>query len=136
VRINRSQNFSKNLENIFPIRKIVYVRAPTTIFEGSILRICSVFVLSQDLRKRKGASGGGKIRTVRSQVGHGMSSGWVAGPMKSRDTVYLRSTRGSSEKLAASGMCLGPKDPEEHNGWINHGVVRLHEAERKKKRLT
>ena len=84
--------------------------------------------------ERKGASGGGKIRTVRTQVGHGMSSGWVAGPMKSRDTDYLRSTRGSSGKLAASGMCLGPKDPEEHNGRINHGLVRLHEAERKKKK--
>jgi hypothetical protein len=57
---------------------------PTTIFEGSILRICSVFVLSKDVRKgRKGASGGGKIRTVRSLVSHGMPFGWVAGPMKS-----------------------------------------------------
>jgi hypothetical protein len=77
-----------------------------------------------------------KIRTVRSLVGHDIPFGWVADPMKSQDYVYLSSTGGSLEKLAASGMCLGPKDPGEHNDRINHGLVHLHAPERKKKRLT
>jgi hypothetical protein len=38
-----------------------------------------------------------------------------------------------SEKLAASGMCLGPKDPGDNNP-INQGLVRLHVAERKRKK--
>jgi hypothetical protein len=62
-----------------------------------------------------------------------MSFGWVAGPMKSRDSVYLNPTGGLLEKLAASDMCLGPKDPGEHNDRINHGLVHLHVAEGKKK---
>jgi len=70
-------------------------------------KICSVFGIRLRREERKG--GGGKIRTVRSQVGHGIRFGWVAGPM-SRDAVYLSPTRGSSENLAASGMCLGQKD--------------------------
>jgi hypothetical protein len=43
--------------------------------------------------ERKGV--GNKIRTVRSPVGHGMSFGWVAGPMKSRDSVYSSPMGGS-----------------------------------------
>ena len=81
------------------------------------------------LRREEREGRGSKIRTVRSLVGHGIHFGWVAGPMKSRDAVYLSPTRGPSEKLAASGMCLGPKDPGEHNDRINHGLVRLHVAE-------
>jgi len=37
------------------------------------------------------------------------------------------------EKLAAAGMWLGPKDPE-HNHPINHDLVRLHVAERERKK--
>src|SRR6266566_4644425 len=84
-------------------------------------------------RREERKGGGGKIWTVRSQVGHGIHFGWVASPMKSRVAVYLSPTRGSWENLAASGMCLGPKDPGEHNDRINRGLVRLHVAERKGK---
>ena len=44
-----------------------------------------------------------------------MFFGWVAGPLKSRDAVYLSPTGGLLEKPAASGMCLGPKGPGEPN---------------------
>jgi hypothetical protein len=37
-----------------------------------------------------------------------MPFGWVAGPLKSRDAVYLSPRGRSSEK---SGRCLGPKGP-------------------------
>jgi hypothetical protein len=84
------------------------------------------------LRREERKGGRGKIRTLRAQVGHGIHFGWVAGPMKSRDAVYLSPMRGSSEKLAASGMCLGPKDPGEHNNRINHGLVRLRGRANKK----
>jgi hypothetical protein len=73
--------------------------------------------------ERKGVEG--NIRTVIFLVGHGIPLGWVAGPRKSRNSVYLSSTGGSLEKLAALDMCLGPKDPEWHNHPINHGLVRL-----------
>ena len=66
------------------------------------------------LRRKERKGGRGNIRIVRSQVGHGIRFGWVAGPLKSRDVVYLSPTQGSSEKLAASGMYLGPKDPGEY----------------------
>lgn len=51
------------------------------------------------------------MRNVRDLVGHGIAFDWVSGPMKSRDTVYPSPTGGSLKNLAASGMCLNPKDP-------------------------
>ena len=86
--------------------------------------------------RREERKGGDKIRTVRSLVGHGIPFGWVASPMKSRDAVYLSPTDKSSEKFAASGMCLGLKDPADTT--IRSITVSYafpwHVAERKKKK--
>ena len=62
-----------------------------------------------------------------------MRFGWVAGPVKSLDSVYLRTVGGLLQKKATSGMFLGPKDPvEEHDDRINHCLVHLLVAEREK----
>src|SRR6266566_1421288 len=55
VRINRSKNFSKKpgartcaaLNELWQRRMLL----PTTICEGNMLKICSIFVLGQDVRK-------------------------------------------------------------------------------------
>jgi hypothetical protein len=105
---------------------------PTTTFKESMLKLLLSFRIRPRREERKG--GGGKIRTVRSLVGHGMPFDWIAGPTKSRDSVYLILTGKSLWKLAAPGMCLGPKDPGEHIDQFNyHDHVGLHEAEQKEK---
>jgi hypothetical protein len=80
--MNTSENSSKKRS----------MPAPTTTFEGSMLEILLSFRIAKGREETKGV--GGKIRTVRSLVGHGMPFGWVAGPMKSQDSVYLSPTGG------------------------------------------
>ena len=85
MHVNRSESFSR-----IPEKKVSETRTPyavpTTIFEGSMLKMRLAFALGWGVMKGRW----GKIRTVRSLVG-------VAGPMKSRDYVYLSPTSGSSE---------------------------------------
>jgi hypothetical protein len=105
---------------------------PTTIFEGSILRIYSVFVLDKDVRK-------GRV-SVGRQNSDCQTSGrpWYAvrlGCRSDEEPRYclLEFDAWIVGEAGRVGYVLGSEGSWEHNNRINHGLVRLHEAERKKK---